>query len=883
LLPKLIFIVLAVTPAMLSAAPLSKVPAIGSRFAATNPESGSSDSSSPEVTGSVSDSTNAVIPDAQVQLLDANGAVVTSTTTGPDGEFILHPPRAGDFTVTISRDGFETSTQGVRISSASPVPLHVVLAIGGLATQVTVNSSTDTDLTDPAGNQSSVTMSASDLKQMPVFDNDYVTALSAFMDSGQEPTAGSGLMVDGVEANRVEVSPSAVQEVHINQDPYSAQYYNPGRGQMEIITKSTVPAYHGQFNFTFRDNSLNAQQDFSPSKPFEQRRIYEGFLTGPIGKNKNTSFLFSANRAEEDLVAVVNATIVPTPGNPSGIFQDNVPAPTRDTEFSLRIAHQFGQSNNAYVQYAYQDSTNTNEGAGNQTLAQAAFNAKYREDDLVFHDNTVLSAKVLNQASLSLEHWYNQYVNAVEGPRIVVQGNFTGGSAQNGQLRSEYNARFSDKLTWVRGAHTFIFGVNVPHFSRRVIDDHTNSSGTYTFSSLASYEANQPSGFSMSSGQVRFVFPQQEIGMFFQDEIKVSPRFSVTPGVRYDWQNFLSGQTRNFSPRFSFALVLDPQSDLVLRGGGGVYYDRPGGGPLQDMARYGAARRQLVNISSLQEPLCMPITLCLDPASLPPSLVERAPGIQTPYSVAYGFSIDRRVGQKATASINVWSHQTMAAFRSVDINAPTPPSYQTRPNSQFSQVRQIQSAGKNIGNGVSLNYRGFYNKYFTGFGQYTWSKWESNTDGISWFPENQFDPNAEWSKASWDQRQRFGLYGMFNQKSLLNLGAGLFFNTGRPWSILTGEDNYGTGLFNARPEGIARNSETGPGYADLDLRWGYDFKLRPADKDDSPTLGLSASSFNVLNHVNGSYVDNVQGSEDFAQVTSADPPRRMQIAMRFIF
>ena len=86
---------------------------------------------------------------------------------------------------------------------------------------------------------------------MPIFDNDYATAMSAFLDDSATGTGGSGLMVDGVEANRATVSASAVQEVRINQDPYSAQYYWPGRGQMEIITKSAADHYHGQFNFLF--------------------------------------------------------------------------------------------------------------------------------------------------------------------------------------------------------------------------------------------------------------------------------------------------------------------------------------------------------------------------------------------------------------------------------------------------------------------------------------------------------------------------------------------------------------------------------------------------------------------------------------------------------
>ena len=61
------------------------------------------------------------------------------------------------------------------------------------------------------------------------------------MDSSAAGTGGSGLLVDGVESNHATVSASAVQEVRINQDPYSAQYYWPGRGQMEIITKFRLP------------------------------------------------------------------------------------------------------------------------------------------------------------------------------------------------------------------------------------------------------------------------------------------------------------------------------------------------------------------------------------------------------------------------------------------------------------------------------------------------------------------------------------------------------------------------------------------------------------------------------------------------------------------
>ncbi len=246
-------------------------------------------------------------------------------------------------------------------------------------------------------------MSSQDLKSLPIFDNDYGTAMSAFLDQNVAGTGGSGLLVDGVEANRATVSASAVQEIRINQDPYSAQYYWPGRGQMEIITKSAADHYHGQFNFLFRDSSMNAQNALAPSKPFEQRRVYEGHVTGPIPLARKSSFLFSFNRAEEDLNAVVSATIVPTPANPSGASSANVPAPTRDTEFSIRAAHQFGEKHSGYVQYSYQDWNAQNQGVGGQTLAAGGYNNLYREDDATAHLDSTLSGVLLNQFSLVAE------------------------------------------------------------------------------------------------------------------------------------------------------------------------------------------------------------------------------------------------------------------------------------------------------------------------------------------------------------------------------------------------------------------------------------------------------------------------------------------------
>ena len=79
----------------------------------------------------------------------------------------------------------------------------------------------------------------------------------------------------------------------------------------------------------------------------------------------------------------------------------------------------------------------------------------------------------------------------------------------------------------------------------------------------------------------------------------MNSRFSITPGIRYDWQNFFAQKRLGFSPRVSFAYVLDEASKTVLRGGGGIYYDRTGSGSLLDLVRYQGLqpRRRSVTLS----------------------------------------------------------------------------------------------------------------------------------------------------------------------------------------------------------------------------------------------------------------------------------------------
>src|ERR1700756_3723858 len=125
---------------------------------AANPAS-APPSSAPPVSGVVADPTGAIVPGAQVDLVDdQDGAVAGSSLSGDDGTFQVVPPHAGNFTLVVSEPGFETIKTPVVVAAASSTvtgsaashlsaTLRITLPIAGLSTNVQVNADASEDLT----------------------------------------------------------------------------------------------------------------------------------------------------------------------------------------------------------------------------------------------------------------------------------------------------------------------------------------------------------------------------------------------------------------------------------------------------------------------------------------------------------------------------------------------------------------------------------------------------------------------------------------------------------------------------------------------------------------------------------------------------------------
>jgi hypothetical protein len=285
------------------------------------------DAATASVTGVLLDPSDAGVAGARIALR-LNNATAATTVADASGAFRIDGVHPGNYQIVVTHEGFNPTSVKVHVGTANPAPLTIRLSLAELRNEVTVSAEATQISTNSADNLDTVTMNRQSLDDLPIFDQDYVGTMSRFLDAGSIATGGTTILVDGVEASRAGVSPSAIQEVKINNDPYSAEFPRPGRSRIEIITKPGSSAFHGTSNFLFRDYHLNARDPFALDKPPEQRRIFEGSFTGPLGRGNRTSFLISANRQEEDQQAVVFAEGL------SGPIQETVPTPSRNTEIS---------------------------------------------------------------------------------------------------------------------------------------------------------------------------------------------------------------------------------------------------------------------------------------------------------------------------------------------------------------------------------------------------------------------------------------------------------------------------------------------------------------------------------------------------------------------
>ncbi|MGA7645824.1 MAG: TonB-dependent receptor, partial [Terriglobales bacterium] len=121
-----------------------------------------------QLSGTVVDTSGAVIAGATVQVRSANGTVQKTIQSDTNGSFIVSGLAAGNYRLVVSAPGFETKEIPVTIETTkAPAPLRISLAVGPVNTTINVQGRQD-DLVGIAESAGQVTVGAEELENRPL-------------------------------------------------------------------------------------------------------------------------------------------------------------------------------------------------------------------------------------------------------------------------------------------------------------------------------------------------------------------------------------------------------------------------------------------------------------------------------------------------------------------------------------------------------------------------------------------------------------------------------------------------------------------------------------------------------------------------------------------
>lgn len=276
------------------------------------------------IQGTVTDSTGAVVPNAQVQVLDTDTGQTFPFTTNSHGWFSAADIQAGHYKVTVDAQGFATAIvdkiilQGTMTQNLHPV-LHVVSAT------TTVHVTSAANLINTQNATVSQTLTPKDITQLPRDSRDIYQFLyiNPNIQGSDEPgdfkfagsqSYGASFSVDGQRTNggifgsQTQSQPSleAVGSLQVLSSGYSAEY--AGVANIRVTTKSGTDKYHGSAYYDNVNSALSAwtladkldQETFSPTpfqptfaRPHSNDTDMAFSFGGPVPKLKNT-WIFAA-------------------------------------------------------------------------------------------------------------------------------------------------------------------------------------------------------------------------------------------------------------------------------------------------------------------------------------------------------------------------------------------------------------------------------------------------------------------------------------------------------------------------------------------------------------------------------------------------------------
>lgn len=925
------------------------------------------------VTGRIVDISGAVVQHAQVRATQLATNQSHVVYTDDRGLFRFPYLTVGQYTILASASGFQDVKQQLQLTVGSAFNLSMTLAITQASVSVQVHE--EAPIVEQNRSQIAQTVSEKEATDLPYNGRNYLDL--ALLVPGVSPTNtasvqtfaetssvigqgysinsqrnfSNGFIVDGLSANDDAAGLAGnvygmdvVREFQVVTSGGQAEFGRALGGYFNVVTKSGSNAIHGDLYGFLRNQRLNAKNALSSNKlPLTQSQ-YGGSLSGPLQHDKTFFYTnFEQRRLNTDgtiTITPINAAAINTKlqavgykapllsvgAGPTTLY----PTTVHTTNGFARGDHQFSSRDQMNLRYSlYRLDALNARGVG--SLAAVSYGTAVQDVNhtVAVSNIATLTPHAFNETRGQFTYdSLNAPPNDEVGPAVTISG-----VASFGRFSSSPTARLNylyevvNNLVLQHGAHTFKTGIDFL-YNRDTITFPQALRGAYTFSSLATFLSGvyNTQGYTQSFGTPDVTQNNPNIGMYAQDEWRVSRSLSLNMGLRYDLQFLRTIHTdvNNVSPRIGFSWSPYGNGRTVVRGSYGLFYDRI---PLRALAN---ALLSANNTTNLSQAALLSYTFTPGQVSAPvfPNVAEAPPAgallnytlmnrhIENAYAQQIGLELEQQLSK--TSSLGISYQHVRGSHLLTSINSNINPDG-TRPDPSYANSRGYDSKADSYYDGLAVSWVQRPTSWASARLSYTWSK---AIDDVGEFffssPVNNFFVGEDRSRSDDDQRHRVVVDAtIFSSTTPTSTWGGhlthgwrlagiLQYYSRLPFNVVTGTTtkqgttqrpclsgyslttNGGQNPCTQALPGtmIGRNTGIGFDFFTMNARLSRTFSLTQRCK-----LEGIAEAFNAFNHRNDMIPNGTFGtgaypsapSSSFGQATAVGDPRSIQLAARLTF
>lgn len=289
------------------------------------------------LTGTVSDASGAVVPAAEVAIINTDTGESYATATNETGSYTIPFIKPGTFELTVSTPGFKQYTrEGIRLDTASVVRADAVLELGEVTESVTVEA--DVPLLKTENSSVGGVIKNDSIANMPLLGRRaaQLVRLSGFVvqrgNGSQFQIAGGRSnnamwtldggstqnILLGVASLNYDPPIEALEEMNVEVSNYKAEMGRSGGGFIQMTTKSGTNAFHGALYEFIRNDALDSRHFFANQKQTLRRNQYGWAAGGPIAKDR--TFFFASQEFTPQRTANPRIENIPDPAETRGDF-----------------------------------------------------------------------------------------------------------------------------------------------------------------------------------------------------------------------------------------------------------------------------------------------------------------------------------------------------------------------------------------------------------------------------------------------------------------------------------------------------------------------------------------------------------------------------------